>query len=133
MNKQIAALASDENNMVMWDMDAVLSDYRGHGYLTVDTEKLIPENWLTIDRAYALTTDVTTPILLFELPHSQLFIADGNHRLYRAAAESIPRMNVIVIPQDRHLSYLFRSTRENYHRVIDELKEEGIFIQNFLV
>ena len=131
MNKQIAALATDENNMVMWDMDALLSDYKDHPYVAVDTELLIPESWLTIDPEYALTTNVNAPIILFELPDNRLYIADGNHRLYKAATENVPKMNVIIIPQAKHLPYLFRSTAESYYRVVEGLKEEGIFIHNF--
>ena len=132
MNKQIAALATDEKNMVMWDIDALLLDYKEHSYVTVDTEILVPQNWLTIDTKYALTTNVNMPIILFELPDNQLYIADGNHRLYRAVTEDVPKMNVIVIPQDKHLSYLFRSTDEIYYRVVEGLKDEGIFINNFI-
>ena len=131
MNKQIAALATDEKNMVMWDIDALLLDYKDRSYITVDTEMLVPQEWLTIDTEYALTTNVNIPIILFELPDNQLYIADGNHRLYRAMVENVPKMNVIVIPQDKHLSYLFRSTSEIYYRVIAGLKDEGIFINNF--
>ena len=36
MNKQIAALATDEKNIVMWDIDALLFDYKDHPYITVD-------------------------------------------------------------------------------------------------
>ena len=133
MNKQIAALATDEINMVMWDIDALLLDYKNHSYITVDTEILIPQEWLTIDTEYALTTNVNMPIILFELPDNQLYIADGNHRLYRAMVENIPKMNVIVIPQDKHLSYLYRSTNEIYYHVIAGLKDEGIFINNFTI
>ena len=132
MNKQIAALATDEKTMVMWDIDALLLDYKDHPYLTIDTEILVPQNWLTIDTKYALTTNVNIPIILFELPDNQLYIADGNHRLYRAVIEDVPKMNVIVIPQDKHLSYLFRSTDENYYRVVEGLKDEGIFISNII-
>ena len=132
MNKQIAALATDEATMVMWDIDALLSDYKDHSYVTVDTEMLIPQNWLTIDTKYALATNVDIPIILFELPNDQLYIADGNHRLYRAMTEGVPKMNVMIIPQDKHLSYLFKSTAEIYYRVIEGLKDEGIFINNFI-
>ena len=132
MNQQIAALATDEQNMVMWDIDALLLDYQDHSYVTVDTKLLVPQEWLTIDTTYALTTNVNIPISLFELPDNQLFIADGNHRLYRAVTEGIPTMNVIVVPQEKHLSYLFRSTEESYYRVIAGLKEEGIFINNLI-
>lgn len=97
MNKQIAALATDEKNMVMWDIDALLLDYKDHSYITIDTEILVPENWLTIDTKYALTTNINVPIILFELPDNQLYIADGNHRLYRAVAENVPKMNVILL------------------------------------
>ena len=131
MNKQIAALATDEKNMVMWDIDALLLDYKDHSYITVDTEMLVPQEWLTIDTEYALTTNVNIPIILLELPDNQLYIADGNHRLYRAMVENVSKMNVIVIPQDKHLSYLYRSTNEIYYRVIAGLKDEGIFINNF--
>ena len=132
MNKQIAALATDEKNMVMWDIDALLLDYKEHSYVAVDTEILVPQNWLTIDTEYALTTNVNIPIILFELPDNQLYIADGNHRLYRAVTKGVAKMNVIVIPQDKHLSYLFRSTDEMYYRVVAGLKDEGIFINNFM-
>ena len=131
MNKQIAALATDEKNMVMWDIDALLLDYKDHSYITVDTEMLVPQEWLTIDTEYALTTNVNIPVILFELPDNQLYIADGNHRLYRAMVENVPKMNVIIIPQDKHLSYLFRCTEETYYRVVEGLKDEGVFINNF--
>ena len=38
MNKQIAALATDEENIVMWDIDTLLLDYQGHPHISVDTE-----------------------------------------------------------------------------------------------
>ena len=132
MNKQIVALATDEKNMVMWDIDALLLDYQGHPYISVDTEVLIPKEWLTIDAQYALSTNVNMPIILFELPNEQLFIADGNHRLYKAMKEAVPKMNVIIIPQEKHLSYLFKSTEEMYYHVVEELKDEGVFINNFI-
>jgi len=132
MNKQIAALATDDENIVMWDIDTLLLDYQGHPYISVETEVLTPKEWLTIDAQYALTTNVNTPIILFELPNNQLYIADGNHRLYKAVSEGVPKMNVIVIPQDKHLSYLFKSTDEIYYRVVEGLKDEGIFINNFI-
>lgn len=132
MKKQIAALATDEENMVMWDMDAVLSDYQNHPSMSVNTQMLIPQNWLTIDPSYALTTNVSTPIILFEIPDNQLYIADGNHRLYRAAMENHQQMNVIVVPQEKHLGYLYKSGVEDYHHVIHGLKDEGIFIKSFL-
>ena len=119
MKRQIVALASDEEHVVMWDVDALLADCRAHQPLTVETERLIPGEWLTIDRAYAMTTDVTRPILAFVIPHGRLFIADGNHRLYRAAAEHVSFMNVLVLPE------------ETYRQVTDALAEENIFISDF--
>ena len=132
MNKQVAALATDEQNIVMWDIDELLSNYKAAPYITVDTEKLIPQNWLTLDKEYAMTTNVDIPLLLFELPDGKMYIADGNHRLYRAAAENVPKMKVIIVPQNEHLSYLFRSSVEIYYRVIEGLKDEGVFIANVL-
>ena len=132
MKKQVAALAADEKSVVMWDVDMLLSDCENRPILTVATELLIPKEWLTLDRAYAMTTDTTSPILLFELPHGKLFIADGNHRVYRASAEKIETMNAIVIPEEEHLRYLFQCTAEEYRVVIEALMDEGIFIDNFL-
>ena len=131
MKRQIVALASDEEHVVMWDVDALLADCRAHQPLTVETERLIPGEWLTIDRAYAMTTDVTRPILAFVIPHGRLFIADGNHRLYRAAAEHVSFMNVLVLPEETHLRYLYLSTEETYRQVTDALAEENIFISDF--
>ena len=130
MNKQVIALASDEENAVMWDMDVLLADHADCTPVEVETHRLTPEAWLTIDEDYAMTTNVDRPIVLFELPDHQLFVADGNHRLYRAVKEGVPTMKVIVIPQKIHLSYLFRSTVADYHRVIAALKNENIFIED---
>ena len=130
MHNQIAALATDTGHIVMWDVDALLADCRSQPCRPVDTGRLIPRCWLTIDKVYAMTTDITAPILLFELPFDMLYIADGNHRLYRAAVEKAPQMNVIVIPQDVHLNYLFRSSPEVYRQVVEGLKDEGIFIRH---
>ena len=131
MKKQVIALATDDENLVMWDIDSLLSDYEEHPYTTVDTNILIPKNWLSIDKEYALTTDVTRPLILFEIPNKSLFIADGNHRLYRAITENVQKMNVVIIPEDVHLSYLYECSIDNYFKVIDGLQNEGIFISNF--
>lgn len=133
MEKQIAALATDEGHIVMWDIDALLSDYGAHPRVTVPTDRIIPAHWLTIDKAYAHSTDASKPLLLFEIPHDMLYIADGNHRLYKAAAEHIPEMNVIILPQEIHLKYLFRSSVDTYYEVMEGLRGEGIFIENFNV
>ena len=131
MKRQIVALASDEEHVVMWDVDALLADCREHPPVTVETVRLIPGEWLTIDREYAMTTDVTRPVLAFAIPGKRLFIADGNHRLYRAAAEQVPSMRVIVLPEETHLRYLYRSTEETYRQVLDALAGEHIFIDDF--
>ena len=132
MNKQIAALAIDEENIVMWDIDAVIFDYCNHPYITVDTNKLTPNEWLTIDREYAATTNTNKPMILFELPNNQLYIADGNHRLFKAVSENIQKMNVIVVPEEKHLTYLYKSDVDCYHRVVNGLRNEGVFINNFM-
>ena len=128
MEKQIAALATDEQHMVMWDIDAVLEDLHSTSSVSVPTIKLIPQNWLTIDKAYARTTDPSKPIVLFELPEHKAYIADGNHRLYRAVLENIPQMNVVFVPESIHLKNLFRCSVADYHDVIRRLMTEHIFI-----
>ncbi|MGN1021074.1 MAG: hypothetical protein ACI4O7_11975 [Aristaeellaceae bacterium] len=131
MNRQIIALASDGEHVVMWDVDALLADCRGRQPVTVETARLIPGEWLTIDRDYAMTTDVTRPILAFGLPGRRLFIADGNHRLFRAAAEHVPFMQVVVLDEDEHLRRLYRSSEDTYRQVLDALAGENIFIDDF--
>ena len=133
MKRQSGALASDEEHVVMWDVDALLADCREQSPVMVETARLIPGEWLTIDREYAMTTDVTSPILAFAIPHGRLFIADGNHRLYRAAAEHVPFMRIMVVPEENHLRYLYRSTEETYRQVVDALVEENIFIEDFRI
>lgn len=128
MEKQIAALATDEQHMVMWDIDSVLEDLHSAQSISVSTTKLIPQSWLTIDKAYARTTDPSRPIVLFELPENKAYIADGNHRLYRAALEGIPEMNVVFVPERIHLRYLFRCSVTDYHDVIRGLMTKHIFI-----
>ena len=128
MEKQVAALAIDEEHIVMWDIDSLLSDLSRAPFAYIPTSKLIPAEWLSIDREYAKTTDVSKPIILFELPENKAYIADGNHRLYRAAAEGIPKMNVVFVPEKIHLQYLFRCTSRDYYEVINKLLTENIFI-----
>lgn len=128
MEMQVAALAADEEYIVMWDIDAIISDVFSRAYITIPTSKLIPQQWLTVDKEYAMTTDVTKPLILFELPGNKAYIADGNHRLYHAAQENIPTMKVIAVPEETHLQYLFRSTRQDYQETIRRLLPEGIFI-----
>lgn len=111
----------------MWDIDSLLSDL-SIPFVCVPTSKLVPDAWLSIDKEYAKSTDVSTPIVLFELPEKKAYIADGNHRLYRAATENIPEMKVVFVPESVHLQYLFRCSSEDYHKVISGLLSEGIFI-----
>ena len=128
MDKQIAALATDENHMVMWDIDLLMADLATVPSLPVATSKLIPQKWLTIDKTYAKTTDISKPIVLFELQDNKAYIADGNHRLYRAVTENVPVMNVVFVPEQTHLKYLFQCSVDDYYEVIKELMTENIFI-----
>ena len=130
MEKQVAALATDEQHMVMWDIDSVLENLDSTPSVSVSTTKLIPQKWLTIDIDYARTTDPSKPIVLFELPENKAYIADGNHRLYRAVLEKIPQMNVVFVPEKIHLKYLFRCSVADYHDVIRGLMTESIFIDS---
>lgn len=128
MEKQVAALATDEEHIVMWDIDSLLSDLSTAPFVCVPTAKLIPNKWLSLNREYAKTTDVSKPIVLFELPEKKAYIADGNHRLYRAATENVPEMKVVFVPEEMHLQYLYRCTPEDYREVIHGLLSERIFI-----
>ena len=128
MNKQVAALATDEEHFVMWDIDSLLSDLSMASFVCIPTSKLIPAEWLSINQEYAKTTDVSKPIVLFELPKNKAYIADGNHRLYRAVTENIPTMNVVFVPEKTHLQYLFHCTSKDYFEVIGGLLTEDIFI-----
>ena len=128
MRKQIAALATDEQHMVMWDIDAVLNDIVCLPDISVATSKLTPKEWVSIDKKYAMTTDYSVPIVLFELPHKKAYIADGNHRLYRAVTEGVQQMRVVLLPEKTHLKYLYRCSVEDYFEVIRGLMKENIFI-----
>ena len=112
----------------MWDIDSLLCDLSAAPFVCIPTSKLVPGKWLTIDREYAKTTDVSKPIVLFALPENKAYIADGNHRLYRAATEDIPEMKVVFFPEEVHLKYLYRCTSEDYGEVINGLLSEDIFI-----
>ena len=131
MKRQIVALAAEETRVVMWDMDAVLEDYREAEWIPVETRRLVPREWLTIDREYAMGTDPERPVVVFEIMDGLAFLADGNHRVYRAAAEGIPEMWAIVLTEREHLKYLYRSTEADYRSVLPELEAEGIFIPRF--
>ena len=111
----------------MWDIDSLLSDL-SIPFVCLPTSKLIPDKWLSINQEYAKTTDVSNPIVLFELPEKKAYVADGNHRLYRAATEKIPEMKVIFVPEEIHLQYLYRCTSKDYYEVIRGLLSENIFI-----
>lgn len=130
MQKQIAALATDETHVVMWDIDAVLADHEKEPCVVVPAKRLVPENWLTIDREYAMGTDVARPIIVFELPEGKFYIADGNHRVYRAAMENVSEMKAIFIPEKQHLQYLFRCDEAVYREVIRGLSDSGVFISD---
>ena len=128
MGRQVAALATNDEHIVMWDIDSLLSDLSESSFVCVPTSKLVPIKWLSIDKKYAKTTDVSKPIIIFELPENKAYIADGNHRLYRAATENIPEMKVVFVPEKIHLQYLFRCTSKDYYEVISGLLSENIFI-----
>ena len=130
MNKQVAALATDREHVVMWDIDAVLADFSDAPSVCIPVSKLVPDEWLTIDPKYAQTTDVSKPIVLFLLPNGKAYLADGNHRLYHAVSENIREMNVIILPEKTHLQYLFRCSEKDYYEVVSQLMDEGIFIDD---
>ncbi len=57
-----------------------------------------------LDRAYAMTTDLTKPVIVAQLlisgqPSSPLLI-DGTHRLYRAWREGVPQLPAYLLTDE---------------------------------
>lgn len=131
MKSQMLALASDEDNVMVWDIDRLVRELDSEIQpQMVATERLRPGEWLQIDRDYAMKTDVTRPILVFELLDNRAFTADGNYRLYKAVSTGVQSMHVIFVPYDVHTAYILNYDREKAENILEALDSEGIFVLN---
>lgn len=67
-------------------VDLLIGDYKEKQAELINVNEVFkPEN--TVDTEYAMTTDISSPIIIVRLDDGTHEILDGNHRLYRAAHE----------------------------------------------
>ncbi len=109
----------NEYGSIMWDIELLLKDIELFQKREFNVEKLYNSNPSRVDEEYAMTTDVTKPLVIAQLSDKIDKLIDGNHRLYKAHKTGMQTICCCYLSPKEHTKYICDYDAEVYRSVID--------------
>ncbi len=72
------------------------------------------------NKEYAMTTDLSQPLVLVQLCPGKDKLIDGNHRLYKAKQLGIRTLSAYYLTPEQHQKYVIAFERELYDKIVAE-------------
>lgn len=94
----------NEYGQILWDMAEIMK----HPYSVweFDVSTLVSENPFRGDPLYAVTTDLTQPLIVVNLSNGLDKLIDGTHRLYKAHKLGIKVIKAYYLSYEEHHRYI---------------------------
>jgi len=99
---------------------ALLEDSEQFELIEVSVDELFAENNFCGNKDYAMTTDLSQPLVLAQLCAGKDKLIDGNHRLYKAEMLGIKTLSAYYLVPEQHQKYIIAFERELYNKIVAE-------------
>lgn len=103
---------------IVWDIEAILHDTEQFATKDFSVEKLVSENRFNGNIEYAMTTDITEPLIIVQLNEAQDKLIDGNHRLQKCVKEGKKAVTAYYLIFDQHSKYIIDFDSDTYWKVV---------------
>lgn len=101
-------------------MAALLDDADQFELIEVSVDGLAAYNRFCGDKEYAMTTDLTQPLVLVQLCAGKDKLIDGNHRLYKAKLLGVKTLSAYYLTPEQHQKYIIEFERDLYDKIVSE-------------
>ena len=109
----------NEYGSVIWDIEKLLKDIGKFRIKSFDVKHLVLNNPFHGSEEYAMAADITQPLIVVSLTENTDKLIDGNHRLHKAAALGIEKIDAYFLSFEEHRDYIVDFNEEKYHRVAE--------------
>ena len=101
-------------------MAALLEDAEQFEQVEVSVDELVAQNRFCGNREYAMTTDLSQPLVLVQLCAGKDKLIDGNHRLYKAKLLGVKTLSAYYLTPEQHQKYIIAFERVLYDTIVAE-------------
>ena len=123
MNMEQKYQIGNEYGSIMWDIEKLLRDIKKFRIKTFDVENLALNNPFHGNREYAMTTDITQPLIIVNLTDNIDKLIDGNHRLQKALKLGIATIDAYYLSFEEHRDYIIDFNENIYHHVVSHWRK----------
>lgn len=106
---------------ILWNINLILLDIAQFQIKQFNVQELYKNNPFHGNVEYAMTTDMTVPLIVVELCDKKTRLIDGNHRLYHAMKLDIKNISVYYLRKEEHIQYIEDYNEQLYNQIISEL------------
>ena len=107
----------NEYGSVMWDIEKLLKDISKFKTRKFDVKHLVTNNPFHGNAEYAMTTDITKPLIIVNLTENVDKLIDGNHRLQKAFNLGVEKIDAYFLSFEEHRDYIVDFNEVIYHQV----------------
>lgn len=86
----------------------------------VSVDELAAFNRFSGNKEYAMTADLSQPLVLVQLCAGKDKVIDGNHRLYKAKQLDVKTLSAYYLTPEQHQKYIIAFERELYNKIVAE-------------
>ena len=104
---------------IMWDIKKLLNDVEKFEIRTFEVKHLAVKNPFHGNEEYAMTTDITQPLIIVNLTENIDKLIDGNHRLQKALKLGVGMIDAYYLSFKEHRDYIVDFNERIYRQVVN--------------
>lgn len=104
---------------LLWDVEKMLHDIFTFPQQKRSVCDLVQENPFHGDPEYAMSTDLSKPLILIQLCDGKERLIDGNHRLYKAKKEGIKYITCYYLTVSQQQKYIVDFDESVYMQIVN--------------
>ena len=108
----------NEYGSIMWDIEKLLKDIEKFRIKSFDVKHLALNNPFHGNEEYAMTTDITQPLIIVNLTENIDKLIDGNHRLQKALKLGAATIDAYYLSFEEHRNYIIDFDEDIYHHIV---------------
>lgn len=105
---------------IAWDIEKMKKDITQYPLKEYNTFELCEKNLFHGDEKYAMSTDISIPLIIVELTAGKEKLIDGNHRLFKAKKLNVKTITAYYLSETQHKKYIVDYDAELYNTIVVE-------------
>ncbi len=111
----------NEYGTLLWNVEEILRDISAFPQQKRSVYDLVQENPFHGNAEYAMSTDLSKPLILIQLCNGKEKLIDGNHRLYKAQREGFEYITCYYLTVSQQQKYIVDFNESTYMQIVNKL------------